>query len=434
MAVRLECARISATVTSLVSLLALLTLAAATPRAHTHPSSGRRLLVVSIDGLDWRYLANADQLGLRIPTLRRIMAEGDVIDGVVGENPTTTWAAHTTLITGVPPRLHGILENWRPNADNQNWDAARLRVRTVWQDAKHDGLSVGSVCWPVTASPEIDFDLPEYFHENRGGAVDLRSVAAKSTPGLIDRISARYPSFARGWLDDRSRTLAALYMTRDAGADLTLLHLLDLDDAEHENGPFTPESNAVLEATDELIAALVNGAPPDLTFAIVSDHGFERIDRAFNVSAWSAALQHDSWLGWLESWLPGHPKIVVTPGLAATFDPAIAEAMRRATTQPDSAFGRQVPTAELARWAPELANAAAAFEPAAHVTFVDNPLSHQLYEAPKERGGHHFWPGRPAFRSVFMLWGPHIPARHEPEASMLTIARRLGSVLGIERP
>ena len=75
------------------------------------------LLVISIDGLDYRYLRDADQLGLKIPNLRRVMAQGEVADGVVGVFPTVTWPSHTTLITGVAPRVHGIRGNRRPRAD-----------------------------------------------------------------------------------------------------------------------------------------------------------------------------------------------------------------------------------------------------------------------------------------------------------------------------
>ena len=63
----------------------------------------RFLKTTSMEGLgdnlflDWRYLANADVLGLHIPTLRRFMAEGDVADGVLGEYPTLTWPSHTTM-------------------------------------------------------------------------------------------------------------------------------------------------------------------------------------------------------------------------------------------------------------------------------------------------------------------------------------------------
>lgn len=98
---------------------------------HARPPSGHRLLVISVDGLDWRYLQDADRLGLKIPHIRRLLAEGDVGDGVVGEDPTVTWPAHTTLITGAPPSRHGIPGNRRPDSDGgaYYWETALVRAR-----------------------------------------------------------------------------------------------------------------------------------------------------------------------------------------------------------------------------------------------------------------------------------------------------------------
>ncbi|HUB34659.1 MAG TPA: alkaline phosphatase family protein, partial [Bryobacteraceae bacterium] len=56
------------------------------------------LTVISVDGLDNRYLADADAMGLKIPNLRRMMREGQAARGVIGVFPTITWPSHTTLI------------------------------------------------------------------------------------------------------------------------------------------------------------------------------------------------------------------------------------------------------------------------------------------------------------------------------------------------
>ncbi|HEV2763582.1 MAG TPA: alkaline phosphatase family protein, partial [Pyrinomonadaceae bacterium] len=72
------------------------------------PATARRALVVSLDGLDARYLRRADEFGLKIPTLRRLMREGVWAEGVVGVYPTVTYPSHTTLVTGARPARHGI--------------------------------------------------------------------------------------------------------------------------------------------------------------------------------------------------------------------------------------------------------------------------------------------------------------------------------------
>lgn len=407
--------------------------------ARAHAPSGHRLLVLSVDGLDWRYLRDADRLGLRIPHMRRLLAEGDVANGVVDEEPTLTWPAHTTLITGVPPRQHGVLANGRPDQEGGEgyWDPSVIRVPTLWSAARAAGLTVGAVTWPVTVTRQIDFDLPEYFKKRHGGGMDLASIESKATPGLVDRITSRYPSFRQQWLNDRTRVLATRYITREAKADLTLAHLVDLDAESHEQGPFTPDALALVEYTDELIGTLMEGSPDDLVIALVSDHGFERTDRTLNLAAWMNARGLTPWSDRIRWWLRGYSAadgLEVRPGLVATRDAAIARALALEAAQPGSALGRQVPPAELARWAPELAGSLIAFEPGEHVAFVREPGNAELYPKPREPGTHHFWPGREGFRSVFLLWGPSIPSRREPEMSILGVCSKLAAVLGIRPP
>ena len=65
------------------------------------------LVVISIDGLDNRYLRDCDALSLKIPNLRKLIRDGEWAAGVVGVVPTITWPSHTSIVTGVPP-VHGI--------------------------------------------------------------------------------------------------------------------------------------------------------------------------------------------------------------------------------------------------------------------------------------------------------------------------------------
>ena len=88
--------------------------------AQTH-----RVVLLSVDGLDYRYLRDCDRLGLKVPNLRRLMREGVSAQGVTGEVPTITWPAHTTILTGVPPSVHGIQQN-------QRWDYSLIQVKTLW--------------------------------------------------------------------------------------------------------------------------------------------------------------------------------------------------------------------------------------------------------------------------------------------------------------
>ena len=69
------------------------------------------LLMISVDGLRPDYVTAADARGAKVPNLRRFLKEGAFAEGVLGVVPTVTYPSHTTLVTGVWPARHGILNN-----------------------------------------------------------------------------------------------------------------------------------------------------------------------------------------------------------------------------------------------------------------------------------------------------------------------------------
>lgn len=375
----------------------------------------RRLIVISVDGLDYRYLRDADKLGLRIPALRKLMKMGETTKGIVGAVPTVTWPSHTTLITGVPPREHGILGN-RRNANNSGdyyWMADMLKVRTLWHATRKAGLKSAAITWPVTVGADIDFNLPEYFRSRQGGSMDYISVFEKATPGLMERIEKFDPTFRQTWIDDRTRKVAAVYLLKHEAPDLMLLHFVELDSVAHEHGPFSKDANAELEKTDGYIAEILSVASSNTVVCLTSDHGFQRVDRDLNIGALATQVDATAKLGMLG-------------GLLTTTDTAVAQRLRDSKL-----LGREVPMEEILDFAPEAAQqkVVAAFEPKTNESFAIGAA--ELYSAPHERGNHGFWPGTVDYRSVLILTGRGFNAESRPEAGIESIASRLARILGV---
>jgi predicted AlkP superfamily pyrophosphatase or phosphodiesterase len=365
-------------------------------------SARQRLVLVSVDGLDQRYLRDCDRLKLKIPNLRRLMRECAWADGVVGEIPTITWPEHTTILAGVPPAVHGIQQN-------QRWDYSLIKVKTLWDALRAENLTSASITWPVTVGAPITWNLPEYFEKRQGGAMDLAAVAKKATPGLIDEITSRFPSFPQQWLDDRTRMLATLFLIEQKHPDFLAVHFVDLDAEEHETEPFSVASNAILEYTDELIGRILSALPRDTVFALVSDHGFVSVEKTV------------------------HPPVgTVTPFWVTAANREEAAELERLSHDPANGIGRRIPPAEWRRFLPETSGTkpepAAAYEPADRFLFSPKPLETR-YGKPYEIGTHGLWPGRPDYRSVFLLWGPGIRAERLPEISILAIYPRLRAVV-----
>ncbi len=363
------------------------------------------LLVISVDGLDQRYLADTDGMKLRIPNIRRLMREGQWSRGIVGVVPTITWPSHTTLISGADPEQHGIRGNRRPASEGGDyyWSAKLLKVRTLLDAARDAGLKTATITWPVTVDAPVDYNLPEYFQRRRGGSMDLRSIGSKASPAdLVARIGSMFPSFTQEWMDDRTRTQAVVYLLRTVRPDLILLHLVDLDSEQHDNGPFTREAAAVLEYTDDLIGQMLAALPRGYAVALVSDHGFERVEHEVDLSG---------------------PGVRASGGVAVASTPEAVAGLRG-----KPGVGREIPKDEVARLAPQYASASAVFESAPGYWFTPNAS----FDKPHEIGNHGHWPMR--FRAVFVLWGPGIPRETLPEFSMKEIAGRLARILEVGLP
>jgi predicted AlkP superfamily pyrophosphatase or phosphodiesterase len=379
----------------------------------------RPLLVISVDGLDYRYLRDADRLGLKIPQLRRMMQEGTTAAGVIGVVPTVTWPSHTTLISGVPPQVHGILGNRRPKNEGGEyyWSASLLKSRTLLHILREQGLKSAAITWPVTVDAPVDFNLPEYFQGRNGGAMDLPSIESKATPKLVQEIAEIFPSFAQYWMNDRTRALATIFLLERKKPDLILLHFVDHDSEAHEHGPFSREAKAILEYTDELIGEIVRAMPKNMAVAIVSDHGFERIDTIVNLRM----LSEDA--------------VTITPFLLIARSIPAASKIRKLRSNKKLGIGREVPIAEFREMSMESPDAVGVWEPIEHFSFSPGEAgSKELQQKAGGKGSHGLWPTRPDYRSVFMLWGEGIQASRLPEMRMVDIAERLAGVLGVPAP
>jgi len=259
------------------------------------------VLMISIDGLRPDYVTHADEHQLKIPTLRRFLTEGTYADGVVGVFPTVTYPSHTTLVTGVWPAEHGILNNTRFDPERKfggawYWYADQIKVPTLWSAAKSAGLQTASVSWPVTVdATSIDYLIPEYWRVSAAESAnpdDRFLMNAVTRPdGELQRISERVgapymngnDTFREG---DETRTLYSLDILKQHRPEFMTIHLSSLDEEEHLHGPFSAEANADLEQIDGMVARLIaqeKSSNPDSVIVIVSDHGFAHVDHALNL-------------------------------------------------------------------------------------------------------------------------------------------------------
>jgi len=258
-------------------------------QTRTQPGAARPIryvIILSVDGLMPATYMQPDRCGLRVPTLRTMVRNGAWSSGARSVLPSLTYPAHTSIATGVNPARHGIVSNeaFDPldkNDDGWHWYAEDIRVPTLWDLARQQGLRTALVWWPVTVGAKGTAVVPEIWRA--GTAEDRKLVRALSTPGVLEAVQKRFPDFEKGFDPPRTRdtTVAdiAVHLIETVRPNLLMLHIFDVDHEEHQKGPFSAEACEAIEGADAQIARLIEAAKKAGTWqqtalVVVSDHGF----------------------------------------------------------------------------------------------------------------------------------------------------------------
>ncbi len=423
------------------------------------------VLMISVDGMKPESVLEADAHGLKIPYLRRRLAEGAYATGVVGVWPTVTYPSHTTLVTGVTPAEHGIVTNLefdpeRRFKDAWFWYAQQIRVPTLWDAAHAAGLVTASVGWPVTVgNAQVDWLIPEYWRTSGPPAtsnpLDRELIAALARPdGLLAEMHRADGDYMNGndtsIAGDLVKTRYALDILRQRKPRFMTVHLSALDEAEHEHGVFSAEANAVLETLDGQLAALAEAAradDPARIVAIVSDHGFMNVTHWINLNVAfrgagllvetrdpaTAAVQVTSWKA--QPWLAGGMAAIMLhdPDDAATAQ-AVGVLLQALAANPANGIASIQNAAEIKR--------DGAFPGAAYLV-VFKPGYYAGASSGGElitdmlgtRGGHGFNPDYPEMRASFFLDGRSIArGRNLGVIDMRQIAPTLAHLMGVALP
>ena len=249
------------------------------------------LIVISIDGFRADYLARG-----QTPTLAMLARRG-VHAPMHPSFPSLTYPNHYTLVTGLYPDHHGIVENtMRDSAvssalftmkalsaeDPRWWDGAA----PLWASAQAQGLVTASAGWPGSEGL-IHGRRPDY-----------------EDPWRPERPEGEIAAVALNWLD-----LPAAW--RPA---IMFLYFDAVDEAGHAHGPDSSAVNAAMHRVDAAIGTLVEGLARRhiaANIVVVSDHGMTATDNAHveTIDDWvrpaAAALVDQGVLAGFNP-LPGH--------------------------------------------------------------------------------------------------------------------------------
>jgi predicted AlkP superfamily pyrophosphatase or phosphodiesterase len=246
------------------------------------------VVIVSIDGLrpDF-YLGDYEA-----PTMKAMAAAGCRAAAVESVYPSSTYPSHASIVTGVRPAKHGIPANttWTESGSTRNWYwyAKDLKARTLWQAAREKNLKVAITYWPTSVGAQADWMLGEIWDPDRKETV--KRLAGSASPAtLLPELALTVGVPSEKFADDRTLTDAfvsrmAAYVFKKYRPNLQLVHLINVDEVQHKEGPDAPEVKAAVKLQDENIARIrkaieESGVGARTAFFVVGDHGFTTISK-----------------------------------------------------------------------------------------------------------------------------------------------------------
>lgn len=236
-----------------LALLFALSACVRTPVQPAHPYSP--LILISIDG----YRADYIKRGLS-PNLAALARTGVRATAMKPAFPTLTFPNHYSIVTGLYPDHHGIVNNRfldpvsgakfvytdRRTTDDPHWWGGE----PVWVGVERQGKHAATMFWPGS-DVAIDGVRPQHWLPFDG----------KMTPDArVDQ--------ALAWLD----------LPPGQRPDFLTLYFEQVDHAGHGYGPDSPQVNTELRKIDNALGRLIDGLKQrgifdNANIVVVSDHG-----------------------------------------------------------------------------------------------------------------------------------------------------------------
>ena len=247
------------------------------------------LIVISIDGFRADYLGRGNT-----PTLAMLAKTGVHAVAMHPSFPSLTFPNHYTLVTGLRPDHHGVV-------DNDMWDATigqkfTMSARTSWDPRWWDQAKP---LWTTAAEQG-------------------RITAAAGWPGSTILVAGKTPNYLAPWRDGRTAdeavTMALNWqdLPPKLRPDITFVYFYEVDHQGHEHGPDSAETNSAMRDVDAALARLVAGLKArhryeGTNIVVVSDHGMTQMPEG-QVTV-------------LDQMVPPSEGIVRAPGSGGAVDP-----------------------------------------------------------------------------------------------------------------
>lgn len=223
------------------------------------------VIMVSFDGFRHDYVEQYN-----LTNFKKLISQGAAAEALIPSFPSKTFPNHYTLVTGLYPGHHGLVDNEFYDPQQKKLYATKNRVMVedpsfyggvpLWQLAQQQGMKSASFYW-VGSEAKILGSYPDYYRlydpkvkneERVEQAIDWLNLPAAERPHFIS------------------------------------LYFSIVDHEAHTTGPTSPETQKVLHTADSLVGMLMTKLEMiklPVNLVIVSDHGLYEMKREAKVFA-----------------------------------------------------------------------------------------------------------------------------------------------------
>lgn len=216
------------------------------------------LILLSLDGFRAKYLKDHSS---HIPVINKLRNDGTTTPHMRPVYPTKTFPNHYSIVTGLYPESHGIVDNKMYDVNqnaffslktNEKFNPKWYQGEPVWLTAMRQKLKAGTFFWPGSDVP-INGTFPDFYKH------------FDKTITFEKRLSTVFE-----WLS----------LPQGERPDFYTLYLDEPDQSGHRYGPASTQVVQALEKVDKTVGMLMDGLlERDLhrcaNIMIISDHGME---------------------------------------------------------------------------------------------------------------------------------------------------------------
>ena len=216
-------------------------------------------VIISFDAVSSKDIEKLKNLS----NFKYLIENGSLIKDVESVYPTLTYPAHTTIMTGMYPKNHGIINNTlnKFSDSNPNWYWYRKYIKheTLYDLAHKKGLTTAALLWPVSGRSTIDYNLTEIFAPKPYQNQLIMSALSGCVKYQLD-LNKRFGHLRNGLSQpalDNFVHESAKYTIAKYKPNLLLIHYTDVDTNRHSFGYDSKEANDALERHNTRLGEII---------------------------------------------------------------------------------------------------------------------------------------------------------------------------------